>query len=131
MSSLQKIQKYALHLKALSELAKLVNIQNVNSAIWRPRMFYPASIATLNSKNQIVYSSICPEHFKKVSNPRYEKRPLFEGPQRLWGYVCPEADRHVFWANASEGAPVQEEDIAAYREQLMTQKAMSVGKTNG
>jgi hypothetical protein len=93
-------------------------------------MFYPASIATLNSKNQITYSSICPEHHKKVSNPRYIQKGLIEGAPTLWGYVCgatsgPRSDGHVFWANESSGAPQTPDEIEAYKEQLRTAKAMA------
>ena len=91
---------------------------------------FPASIAKLNKKNQITYSSICPEHFKQVSNPRYVQKGLIEDAPILWGYVCnatsgPRADGHVFWANASEGAPETADEIEEYKRGLMSGKAMN------
>jgi len=88
----------------------------------------PASRTSLNAKNQLKFTAICPDH-QKASSKIIAEQGDFWGKPEFWIFLCPEAGRHTFRASVSRLNPRTAEEKAAVIQKLMSEKAIRVGRT--
>lgn len=89
---------------------------------------YPASRTSLNAKNQLKFTAICPDHQKASSKILAEQGDLWGKPE-FWVFKCPEAGGHGFRAMVSALNPRTADELAAVVQKLMSEKAIKVGRT--
>lgn len=91
---------------------------------------YPATIAKLDSKNQLVFSSSCPLH-QKTSKLLRAKQPNLLGEIEAWVFKCgpDKGQGHLFLAApCAIGDPTTVEERDAIVARLMSEKAIKVGR---
>lgn len=88
----------------------------------------PASRTSLNAKNQLKFTAICPDH-QKASSKIIAEQGDFWGKPEFWVFSCPEAGKHGFRAAVSALNPRTAEERTAVIQKLMSEKAIKVGKT--
>ncbi len=87
----------------------------------------PASRTSLNAKNQLKFTAICPEH-QKASSKILAEQGDFWGKPEFWVFSCPEAGKHAFRAAVSTLNPRTAEEKAAVIQKLLSEKALKVAR---